>query len=158
MPAATINPLLALVRERELIDDLQMEEVIAEQQRTGKAAGLLLADLGFVDTGKQLQLVADQLATEVVTLGQTDLPPEVVKRVPANIARSFQCLPVAIRNGILQIAVADPLNAQRMDELGFVVKGDIQIVVADPAQIIQGRTVLCRGHLPGFRPAQGTGE
>jgi type IV pilus assembly protein PilB len=62
----------------------------------------------------------------------------VVKRVPANIARSFQCLPVAIRNGILQIAVADPLNAQRMDELGFVVKGDIQIVVADPAQIIQG--------------------
>jgi type IV pilus assembly protein PilB len=138
MPAATINPLLALVRERELIDDLQMEEVIAEQQRTGKAAGLLLADLGFVDTGKQLQLVADQLATEVVTLGQTDLPPEVVKRVPANIARSFQCLPVAIRNGILQIAVADPLNAQRMDELGFVVKGDIQIVVADPAQIIQG--------------------
>jgi type IV pilus assembly protein PilB len=35
----------------------------------------------------------------------------------------------------LQVALADPLNVGRIDELGYVVKKDIQLVVADPAQI-----------------------
>jgi type IV pilus assembly protein PilB len=33
------------------------------------------------------------------------------------------------------VALADPLNVSRVDELGFVVKKDIQLVVADPSQI-----------------------
>ena len=35
----------------------------------------------------------------------------------------------------MQVALVDPLNPGRIDELGFVVKKDIQLVVADPAQI-----------------------
>ena len=30
------NPLLALVKERNLIDDLQLEEILQEQARSGK--------------------------------------------------------------------------------------------------------------------------
>ena len=35
----------------------------------------------------------------------------------------------------LQVALVEPLNPGRIDELGFVVKKDIQLVVADPAQV-----------------------
>ena len=47
----------------------------------------------------------------------------------------YQCLPVALVNSTLQVALVDPLNVSRIDELGFVVKKDIQLVVADPAQV-----------------------
>ena len=36
MPSAANHPLLMLIRERGLIDDLQFEEVMAELERTGK--------------------------------------------------------------------------------------------------------------------------
>jgi hypothetical protein len=35
----------------------------------------------------------------------------------------------------LQVALVEPLSSGRIDELGFVVKKDIQLVVADPALV-----------------------
>jgi hypothetical protein len=35
----------------------------------------------------------------------------------------------------LQVALADPLNPAHGDEIGFAVKRDMQMVVADPAEI-----------------------
>ncbi len=47
----------------------------------------------------------------------------------------YHCLPVALKNGTLQVALADPLNPAHADEIGFVIKRDVQMVVADPAEI-----------------------
>jgi len=38
---------------------------------------------------------------------------------------------------MLQVAVADPLNPQIADEINFTTKRDVQIVVADPAEILR---------------------
>ena len=135
MSDAANNPLLALVRERGILDDLQFEELLAETQRTGKPVGQVLADLGLLDQKGQLQLMADYLGTSVVTVGETAPAAEALKAVPAATARTYQCFPVALDGSTLQLALADPLNAAHIDELGFVVKKDLQIVVADPGAI-----------------------
>lgn len=134
MSDAANNPLLMLVRENGLIDDLQLEEVIAEQGRSGKSVAQILADLGLVDIETQLQVVADHLGTKVVILGDT-LPEEVVKAIPANAARDYQCLPVALNDNRLQLALVDPLTPAHLDELTFIIRREFQIVVADPVQI-----------------------
>jgi type IV pilus assembly protein PilB len=51
------------------------------------------------------------------------------------MARMYQCLPVGLLGSTLQVALVDPLSPGRIDELSFVVKRDIQLVVADPALI-----------------------
>jgi type IV pilus assembly protein PilB len=130
-----IHPLLELVRANGLIDDLQYEEVVAEQQRTGKPVRQILADLGLVSLPALLRLVADQLGTEVVNIDEQAITPELLKNVPANAARTYQCFPVALNNSVLQLALADPLNSSHIDELSFVIKKEIRIVVADPAQV-----------------------
>ena len=43
-----------------------------------------------------------------------------------------------LSNGTLKVALMDPLNSTRIDELGFVVKKDLQLVIADPAQVEKG--------------------
>ena len=129
------NPLLSLVKEQGLIDDLQYEEVLAEFKRTGKPVIQILQDFGIMDLDTILQVMANHLGTEVVTLRERDLTPELLQTIPAKTARMYQCLPVAEFDSTLQVALADPLNPGRIDELGFVVKKDIQLVVADPAQI-----------------------
>lgn len=129
------NPLLALIKDRGLIDDLQLEEVMQEQTRTGKPIGQILQDFGLVDAYTQCQLMAEHLGTDVVEIRESDITPEVVATVPAATARMLQCLPVALYGSTLQVAFANPLNPEVIDELGFTVGKEIQVVVADPAQI-----------------------
>jgi type IV pilus assembly protein PilB len=129
------NPLLSLVREQGLIDDLQYEEVAAELKRSGAPVFQLLQDFGIMKVDDILHVMASNLGTEVVSLRDHTLSPDLLKLIPANVARMYHCVPVALNNGMLQVALADPLDPAHADEIGFASKRDVQVVVADPAEI-----------------------
>ena len=129
------DPLVELVRARGYLDDMQLEEVAQECARTGKSVSQVLADFGFVDLPTQLLIMAESLGTEVVDLEQLDLTPELLAQIPASTARMHQVVPVGDYGTTIQLAVADPMNPSRIDELNFLLKRDIAVVVADPAQI-----------------------
>jgi type IV pilus assembly protein PilB len=129
------NPLLSLVKEQGLIDDLQYEEVAAELKRSGAPVFQLLQDFGILKLNDILHVMASNLGTEVVSLRDHELTPDLLKTIPANVARMYHCVPVALHNGILQVALADPLDPAHADEIGFASKRDVQVVVADPAEI-----------------------
>ena len=135
MSDASNSPLLNLIKEQGLIDDMQFEEVLAEQGRSGKPVYQILTDFGIMDMETQLQLQADHLGTEVVSLRGKEIPPEAIKAVPGTTAKMYQCLPVALYGTTLQLALINPLDPGKLDELGFVLKKDIQLVVADPVDI-----------------------
>jgi type IV pilus assembly protein PilB len=129
------SPLLSLVKDQELIDDLQYEEVLGEFKRTGKPVVQILQDFGVMDLDSILQAISNQMGAPVVTLNQRELSPDLLALIPPKTAHMYQCLPVALQNSTLQVALVDPLNVSRIDELGFIVKKDIQLVIADPAQV-----------------------
>src|SRR6267378_2518845 len=135
MPEEVHNPLLSLIKERSLIDDLQYEEVSSEFKRSGKPVLQILQDFGIMDLDTVLQVMADHLGTKVVPFKELDLSPQVLASIPANTARMYECLPLNLDNGTLQLALVDPLNPARMDELGFIIKKDLQLVIADPSAI-----------------------
>src|SRR5581483_7397480 len=95
----------------------------------------ILQDFGILDLESILQLEADYLGVEVVSLNGREFSPELLQSVPANTARMYQCVPVEVRDSTVRVAFVDPLNPGRCDELGFVIRKDVQLVVADPAQI-----------------------
>jgi type IV pilus assembly protein PilB len=128
-------PLLSLIKENNLIDDLQFEEVQGEFKRTGKPIIQILQDFSIMDLDNVLQVMADHLGTRVVSLRDSDLPPQVIQTVPAKAARMYQCLPVFLQDGTVQVALVDPLNPAHLDQLGFVVKQSLQLVVADPTAV-----------------------
>jgi type IV pilus assembly protein PilB len=129
------HPLLTILRERGFIDDMQLEEVVAEQSRTGRPLGQILLDYGLIDQETQLQLIAEHLGTEVVTITESELTPEVLAAVPPTTARMYQCLPVAVQDSQVRLAMVDPLNTGALDELSYTIGKEIQLVVADPGQI-----------------------
>jgi type IV pilus assembly protein PilB len=135
MPAPVSSPLLDLIRSQGLLDDLQLDEVVEEHNRSGKAFSEILQDFGFLDMDTQLQLIANHLGTEVVQLSQRELTPEILSAIPPDAARMYKCLPVAVYDSTVQVALADPLNPAMLDELAFVIRKEIVPVVADPAEI-----------------------
>src|SRR5436190_951118 len=58
-----MDALLSLIKEKVLLDDLQIEEVDAEHTRSGKPVSQILLDMGFMDMPTQLSVIADQLGT-----------------------------------------------------------------------------------------------
>ena len=118
-----------------LIDDLQYEEVAAEFKRSGAPVSQLLQDFGIMKLDDILHVMATNLGTEVVSLKDINFSPELLKAIPANVARMYHCIPVAMKNGTLQVALAEPLDPAHADEVGFASKRDVQVVVADPAEI-----------------------
>ena len=131
----TNQPLLALVRDRGMIDDMQLEEVLGEQTRGGRPVAQILVDYGIIDPDTILQIIADHLGTEVVNISENDITPEVLATVPANAARMFQALPIAVYGPTVRVALVDPLNPSVIDELGFSIGKEVQLVVADPVQV-----------------------
>src|SRR5213596_4080139 len=127
--------MLALIQEQGLVDDLQLEEVLQEHTRSGKPVIQLLQDFGLLDLETILQIMASHLGTEVVELRDLELTPEILQTVPASAVRMHQCLPVAVHGSTVRVALSDPLNSAALDELGYLTGKEVQVVVADPAQI-----------------------
>lgn len=135
MSEVSANPLLSLVRERGLADDLQLEEINQEIGRSGKPTIQVLQDYGILDLDSILQIIADHLGTSVVEVPTSDMTQELLSTIPAESARMYQCVPVAQYGDTVQVAMVDPLNPSMVDEMGFTIKHQIQLVVADPAAI-----------------------
>src|ERR1017187_5288640 len=135
MPEDISSPLLALIRDQKLIDDLQYEEVAAEHKRTGTGVFQILQNFGLMDADAILQVMANYLGAEVVALKDKEFPEPLIKAVPGGTARMYRCFPVSLNGSVMQVAFEDPLNPARVDEVGFIVKKDIQPVVANPDDI-----------------------
>ena len=129
------SPLLSLIKEQELIDDLQYEEVVAELKRSGAPVIEVLQDFGVMKLDDILHVMATNLGTEVVSLRDREFPPALVETIPAKVARMYHCVPVALKGSTVQVALADPLDPAQADEIQFASKHDVQVVVADPAEI-----------------------
>src|SRR4051812_3839135 len=130
-----MDALLSLIKDKVLLDDLQIEEVDAEHTRSGKPVSQILLDMGLMDMPTQLSVIADQLGTEVVEPNKTDISKEAIDALPADIARTHQCIPVNLFGDTLQVAFANPLNPESVDHVAHAVGKEVMAVVADPALI-----------------------
>jgi len=134
-PGSAPSPLLDLIRSQGMLDDLQLEEVREEHNRSGKSISEILSDFGLMDIEQQLQIIANQMGTEVIDLSTREFTPDVLSAVPPDAARMYKCIPVAVTDSSVHIALADPLDPTIVDQLAYVVRKEVVPVVADPTAI-----------------------
>src|SRR5690242_17184322 len=117
MSAVASNPLIDLIRELVMLDDLQLEELQQEFTCSARPIVQIIHDLGFAEMDAQLQIIAQHLGTEFVDLRDYQIPEDALKCIPPDVARTQQCAPIALYGNQLQVACADPLNPGTLDEI-----------------------------------------
>jgi type IV pilus assembly protein PilB len=130
-----MDALLSLIKEKVLLDDLQIDEVDQEHTRSGKPVSQILVDMGLMDMPTQLSVIADQLGTEVVEPNESDIPKEAIEAMAADVARTHACIPVNLYGDTLQVAFANPLNPETVDHVAHAVGKEVMAVVMDPGLI-----------------------
>ena len=125
-----------LLIEAGAITKEQRDKALQEQKRLGKRLGEVLISLGFITEDKMAQVLGKQLDIPFVKLKDISVDPEVIKVVSESLARKLKILPVAISNGALTLAMADPLDVFAIDEIKRVTRLAINSVVITETDLI----------------------
>ncbi len=100
-------------------------------------AGLIqtLVNDGVVTEEDVSRALAAQNSMEFVDLADSHPERRVLDLVEGDDARRYQALPLALRNGILTIAIGDAMDMQSMDDLSYKLQREIEFVCASPAEL-----------------------
>jgi len=126
-----------LLMEKGLITESQLKQALNEQKYTGKLLGRTLVELGFVKEEDVLKALGLQAGSEYVNLSKMKIPPEIIEKVSASIAKVYKIVPVKLSGDTLTIAVSDALNVNIPDDLRFMLGYNIKAVVAGESEIME---------------------
>ena len=121
--------------EAGLVTPAQAEEIWESHASTGKSFCDGLVDAGLADRPTILQAVADHMHVQFYSAVPADPGEALVKLLKAPQAHKYVVLPVADEAGKLTLLAKDPFNSSVINELGFILQRDIELAVADPAQV-----------------------
>jgi len=124
--------------EAGLVTPAQAEEVWESTTSTGKSFGESLIDAGYADRGAILQAIADHLGAPYYSSVPADPGEALVKLLKPAQAHKYVVLPVADEAGKLTLLAKDPFNSSVINELSFILQREIELGVADPAQVEAG--------------------
>jgi len=125
------RPLGELLKESNLITDEQLGHALQYQKENGGVLGKILVDLGMVKEEDIRLILGSQFGMPVVNLDELEIPPTVVERVSPSVADAYRVIPVEYTDGVLTVAMADPLNISALDDLKFLLSCDIKGAVSD---------------------------
>jgi type IV pilus assembly protein PilB len=103
------------------------------QQMSGenpKKLGEILVEKGVCATEDVTMALAEQHELEMVDLDNFDIPREVANMVEQGLARQHHIVPIDFQDGVMTVAISDPLDLFSLDELRFVLNCNIEPVLA----------------------------
>ncbi|MFA5342468.1 MAG: ATPase, T2SS/T4P/T4SS family [Kiritimatiellia bacterium] len=128
--ATNMDPLIQLLKDNKVVNATQVEEIVEEQRRTANAARKVILDLGVVKEEDLLVMIASHLGTSVIDLKEREIPDEVVKAIPASVARMYSVVPISLDAGGVVLATSQLLEPAMVDEIRFVLTRDLTFVLA----------------------------
>lgn len=124
-----------ILLDQGLINEEQVRQAVALQQRSNKRLGEILVDLGFVTEDELADALARQLGYSRVHLEQVAVPHEVLELVPRELMERYDIFPVALDGDRLLLAMADPSNVFAQDDARAASGRTIVPVVASLGEI-----------------------
>jgi len=126
-----------LLLEVGMITQEQLNTAIDLQKKTGDKLGNELTKLGYVAEDDIIQVLEFQLGIPHVKLEKYNIDKVAYSSIPENIARRYGLIPIKKENGILTVAMSDPLNVFAIDDLKIYSGLEIQPVIVSHDDVIK---------------------
>ena len=88
-----------------------------------------------LDRRDALNALANQFGMDMITLQGMEIENDVRDMVPADVAQRYKVMPVYRNGNTLTVAIGDPLDVDTLDGLRYVLKCNVEGVVAMPEEI-----------------------
>ena len=124
-----------LLVETGLLSGEKLTEALNIQKETGKRLGQVLIEMEHISEEEMAFALAMQLKIPYIDLSDYSIRTEVLESIPLEVTRKFLCIPIALENKILNVAMADPLDLNIIKDLQFITGYSIQPSISTPSQI-----------------------
>jgi len=111
---------------------LENIEAALEKQMNGEKAkiGEIFVADGLCDVNSITTALAEQFNMEMVDLDGQEIAKSVVDMVPQDLCRENHIMPLDMFDGVMTVAISDPLDLQALDNIRFVINNQVEPVLA----------------------------
>jgi len=125
-----------LLLETGLLGSEQLTEALKAQSGTAKRLGDILVDMKFISEEEMALALALQLKIEYIDLSDFTIDPKVIESIPKEVANKFTCVGIGLKDNILEVAMADPLDLNMIKDLQFITGYNIKPTISTASQIL----------------------
>ncbi len=133
IPASDETALRALILQKGLATLTDLEHL----QGASKPFAEELVASGLVAEDIVLELVAGQIGVPYMKLKDAEIEPDAIHAVPVKYADHYGIMPVRLADNGVMVAMTDPLDVQRLDEIRMVLDRDIHPLLASQTEIVE---------------------
>jgi general secretion pathway protein E len=122
--------------ERQFLSAEDLERALELQKERGEKIGKILVDGGYCSARDVMATLADQLRVPLTTIdGPPAISPETEKLSP-RFLRQFRCLPIALHDSSVTLAMADPLDFETLSAVRTFTGLRVEPVLAYEQEIL----------------------
>ena len=148
-----------ILKEKGIISEEQLNRALAHQKIQSIRLGEALTEMGYADHEDITNSLAEQFDFQVVNPMEVSIPEDVINAVPKNIAKKHNIIPVTKQDGLLIVAISDPLDISTLEDLRFTLNINVGCMLATKNNIEQAikkyydqeREVSFDGYLDEFK-------
>ena len=133
------KPLGEQLLEKGALSEDQLRIALFEQQSSGDPLGRILVRLGFVTEATIRDMLSETGDAKVVDLRNISVDPDVLARVPIDVAKQYNIFPINYDEvkKMISIAVANPNDLLLADQIRAFLGGDydLEFMVAEESEI-----------------------
>jgi type IV pilus assembly protein PilB len=141
---------------RGVVSDGDLEKALAEQQQTKGFLGQILLRRGVIKKRDLAEALQDQLGVPSVELSDVAIPAEVAAYLPENMVRSYRAVPFEVDGGVMNVAMADPLNLTAIESMRLVTGMDVRTFFAPEEDVLLTTNKLFDGRVAAYKAIEDT--
>ena len=127
---------IQILVERGFLTQDQVDAAAKSMKAENETTLDVLVSGGTIGEDEVLGTVADQFGLKYCHVNADAINPEVVKKIPADIAKKYGVVPVVADEDSITVALSDPMGYDAIDSLRYVLHGlDVQAVIAPRAEV-----------------------
>lgn len=119
-----------------MIDAAKLEEALQKQREDrSMPLGRILVGMGVLTDEDLHEVLARKLGFPVVDLDSFPVDANALRMIPEGVVNRLRVIPVMARDGMLVVALEDPMRVDRLNEIRFLTQLKVVPVVAPRRQI-----------------------
>ena len=117
------------------ITKVQLDECLQISLETNQRVGAVAVDKGYISNDDLYRILENQHNVPYVDLYRINIPPDILRYMPAEMARRNKIAPVKVENNVLYVAMADPKDFRALNEVRAAARLETRPMLASTKSI-----------------------
>ncbi|MFH0984584.1 MAG: ATPase, T2SS/T4P/T4SS family [Candidatus Omnitrophota bacterium] len=134
---SSLPDLREILLQARVVSSEDLQQAFQEQTKSPKKLHFLdiLLQTGKCDEKKLANVFCEEYGYRLAVLKMLAIDRSVLKLIPQKVAEAYGCLPLAVFENTLTVAIANPANLKVLDELHTLTGKRIRVSVAEYSQL-----------------------